>query len=71
MTIDAIVPYSQESQGIVSGMAIHTTHIAMNPNQREAVLFMQFRYVIHQPGSRGVATRTIITQGHRMYIGVT
>lgn len=68
MAIDTIISHSCKGKRIISGMAIDAAQVAMDPDQGEPVLFVQFRNVIHQPGVRCVASHAIITNGHRMHI---
>ena len=70
MAVDAIVPHTCKGQRIVGRMTIHTAHVAVRPDERETVLLMQFRNIIHQPGPRRVASCTVIANGHGMNIRV-
>ncbi|MBK9177446.1 MAG: hypothetical protein IPM46_14160 [Flavobacteriales bacterium] len=70
VAVDAIVAHAGERQRIVSDVAVHAAEVAVRADERESVLLMQLRDIIHQPGPRCVAPGAVITDGHRMNIGV-
>ena len=70
VAVDAIIPQSCESEGVVRAVAIHTTQVAVNADQRETVLFVQFGDLVHQPCTRRMATGAVIAHGHGVYIHV-
>ena len=68
MAIEALIADPCERGAVVRYMAIHTAQVAIHPHQRKAILLIQFRNVIHQPAHRGMAARTIITDGHAVNV---
>ncbi len=70
MTIDAIVPHACERKCVVGDVTIHTTQVAVRPDEREPVLLMQLRDIVHQPRAGRMASGTVVTNGHRVNIGM-
>ena len=70
VAIDTVVPEPCESERVVGHMTVHAAQIVMRADQRETVLLVQFRDIIHQPGPWCVTSRTIIAYGHRVHVGV-
>jgi hypothetical protein len=70
MATDAIVTDPFELKVIPRGMTLRATQIPMRPDQRESILFVDLRNIVHDPIHRGMATCTIISYGHRMHVRV-
>lgn len=70
VTIDALIADPLERQGVLRNVTIHTTGREMRTKERESVLFVQFRDIIHQPGLLRMAACTIVAHRHGMHIRV-
>ena len=71
VTIDAIIPKPLECERISSTMTIHTAQCDVHTHQRESILFMDLRNIVHQPALWCVATHAIIANTLAVNISMT
>mgnify|MGYP001608627516 CR=1 FL=1 len=70
VAIQAIIPDSVEAQRRFRNVAIPAVCHRMVAEQREAVVEMQFRDIVHQPMRSAMATGAILAHRHLVQVGV-